>query len=601
MRIRCWSTVAVALLALPARGFSGGFPVPATGNLIGTVLDPQGVPQMGATVRLYDRFQRLVGQTLTTPEGRFGFVKLGADSYSIRVSLSSFFPAYRDRVLVKAGLNSLLQVHLATLLSNIEITYALPNSVMAEDWKWVLRSSPATRPITRYLPVAATSQTQDENDTQVTSQIFSGTHTMLSLTGGDGSSGLDGAQTDLGTSFALTTDVLGTNHLQFSGSYGQNPVNGAPAVVFSATYSRPNNGANIVNMPEVTLTMRQLSVAGSQNLAAGNLIAGQLPVVRDIAITVYQTLDLGDSMYLEYGTTGETVTSVGQTTRVSPFARATTNLGSMGLLVAAYSNGGRPDALYAHQQSPQDAWLNDSWLNDSVMLARLPQLSYSNHALELQRTQSYELGYKKTVGSTTYAASVFHENVNNGTVDVTGDVSGLNTGNLLSDGMSNADVYNIGRYNRTGYIASADRRIGDNIDLTVAYGRMGGITAAPGAVIAPGTSLDFIQHNMASVNMHVRAPITGTHISANYGWVQDGAIVPMHIFTTQNVLADPGLDIRVRQPLPSFFGMPGHLEVVADVHNLLAQGYQPMNAGQNGRLLMIQTPRAVRGGVSFVF
>jgi hypothetical protein len=64
---------------------------------------------------------------------------------------------------------------------------------------------------------------------------------------------------------------------------------------------------------------------------------------------------------------------------------------------------------------------------------------------------------------------------------------------------------------------------------------------------------------------------------------------------------DPGLDIRVRQPLPSFWGMPGHLEVVGDLHNLFAEGYQPVNAGQSGRLLMIQTPRAVRGGLSFVF
>ena len=511
--------------------------------------------------------------------------------------MPSFFPAYRDRVLVKAGLNSMLQVHLATLLSNIQVTYGIPSAGMAEDWKWVLRSSPATRPITRYLPASTTTEPA-EPETEVTSRIFSGTHAMLSLTGGDGIASIDGQPADLGTTFTLSTDVLGSNHLQLSGTYGQNAINGAPAVVFSATYSRPNGGSP-VNMPEVTLTMRQVSIAGSQNLAAGALIAGSLPVVRDVSITVYQTLDLGDTIHLEYGSTAETVASARQTSRVSPFARATADLGGRGTLVATYSNGGRPDALYAHQAKSADAWLNDSWLNDSVMLTRLPQLSYRNGSLEMQRTQNYELGYRKAVKSFTYAVSAFRESVTNGTVDITGSFSGLTSGDLLSDGMSNADVYNIGRYSRSGYIASADQRLGDNVAVTVAYGRMGGITALPGG--PAGQFVDFNNHNVADVNVHARAPITGTQISASYGWVQDSAIVPSHIFTTQNLIADPGLDIRVRQPLPSFWGMPGHLEVVADLHNLLAEGYQPVNAGQNGKLLMIQTPRAVRGGVSFVF
>ena len=411
---------------------------------------------------------------------------------------------------------------------------------------------------------------------------------------------MDDQQTDLGTTFALSTDVLGSNHVQVSGTYGQNTINGAPAIVFSATYSRPNTD-DVINTPEVTLTMRQLSVAGSQNIAAGGLIAGQLPVVRDIAITVYQTLDVGDAIHFEYGSAAETVTSVAQTSRISPFARATADLGGLGTLVVAFSNGGRPDALYAHQEKGADAWLNDSWWNDSAMLTRLPQLSYHNGQLVSERTQNYEVGYRKTLGGTTYAASAFHEGVANGTVYVTGAVSSLSGGDLLTDGLSNADVYNIGGYSRTGYIASANQRLSDNLNLTVAFGRMGGIMPPLDGSAMGGQFINLQDHNIADVNMHVRAPLTGTQISANYGWVQDGAILPMHMFTTQNVMADPGLDIRVRQPLPSFFGMPGHFEVVADLHNLLAQGYEPLNSSQNCKLLMIQTPRALRGGLNFVF
>jgi hypothetical protein len=42
------------------------------------------------------------------------------------------------------------------------------------------------------------------------------------------------------------------------------------------------------------------------------------------------------------------------------------------------------------------------------------------------------------------------------------------------------------------------------------------------------------------------------------------------------------------------------MEASADLRNLLAQGYLPLSAGGQ-RLLLVQTPRSVRGGLSFIF
>ena len=57
---------------------------------------------------------------------------------------------------------------------------------------------------------------------------------------------------------------------------------------------------------------------------------------------------------------------------------------------------------------------------------------------------------------------------------------------------------------------------------------------------------------------------------------------------------------NVRQPLPQFPGLPGRIEAVADLRNLLAQGYLPVTAG--GRTgLLVNSPRAVRGGFNFIF
>ena len=57
------------------------------------------------------------GKALTNEEGKFVFDRLTPDLYSIRVTLASFVPAMRRNIAVAAGSENLLQINLATLLS----------------------------------------------------------------------------------------------------------------------------------------------------------------------------------------------------------------------------------------------------------------------------------------------------------------------------------------------------------------------------------------------------------------------------------------------------------------------------------------------------
>jgi len=61
---------------------------------------------------------------------------------------------------------------------------------------------------------------------------------------------------------------------------------------------------------------------------------------------------------------------------------------------------------------------------------------------------------------------------------------------------------------------------------------------------------------------------------------------------------DPYLSFEVRQPLPSVF--PGHMEVQANVGNLLEQGYVPVST-RDGYVVLIPSYRYFRGGVSVQF
>jgi hypothetical protein len=95
--------------------------------------------------------------------------------------------------------------------------------------------------------------------------------------------------------------------------------------------------------------------------------------------------------------------------------------------------------------------------------------------------------------------------------------------------------------------------------------------------------------------------VTGTRISASYEWMKPGDMMPVHFSLTENYSGEPGLNIHFRQPLPSFGGLPGRMEATADIQNLLAQGYVSFASTGAQRILLTQNPRALRGGLSFIF
>ena len=87
-------------------------------------------------------------------------------------------------------------------------------------------------------------------------------------------------------------------------------------------------------------------------------------------------------------------------------------------------------------------------------------------------------------------------------------------------------------------------------------------------------------------------------MSADYGWTDFHALMPAHVFLTQTSNQDMGVNVFVRQPLPAF--LPWRMEMTAELRNLLAQGYLPLG-GVGVRSVLTNSPRTVRGGLSFIF
>src|SRR5436190_24320092 len=90
-------------------------PTRLSGGISGLVRDGAGIPQMGATIILFTHEDRQFARILTDEKGAFSFLSLAPDIYSIRVSLRSFVPVFRDNIVVQPGMRSVLNVNLTTL------------------------------------------------------------------------------------------------------------------------------------------------------------------------------------------------------------------------------------------------------------------------------------------------------------------------------------------------------------------------------------------------------------------------------------------------------------------------------------------------------
>src|SRR6478609_10115457 len=87
-----------ALLLACVPSVSAASSLQLAGSIGGQIRNSAGVSQMGATVVLYNRYDRVIRQVLSKPDGSFVFDSLLPDLYSVRVSLSSFIPAFKRNI-----------------------------------------------------------------------------------------------------------------------------------------------------------------------------------------------------------------------------------------------------------------------------------------------------------------------------------------------------------------------------------------------------------------------------------------------------------------------------------------------------------------------
>ena len=588
--------IAFAVCLTPA--FSVAPIVPA-GGVKGVVADLSGNPRMGAVVLLYNRQDKLLRRAVTNGEGGFAFGDLLPDIYSVRVTLASFLPAIKNNIQVQAGKLRFLDVNLSTLFSSIQllpVTNGDARALMSDDWKWVLRTSSATRPVLRFMPAVINIDPAHESH----QSIFSDTRGMVRVSTGDAmDSNIDAG--DLGTAFALATSLFGTNHFKFSGNLGYTVDAGMPSAGFRTSYSRDFGGLD----PEISVTMRQLYIPTHMGAmpVAGNLMGGtgdsSLPPLRMISISSSQTNQLSDSLQIVYGFDLDMVSFIQRLQYMSPYARITwTGLG--GKIDITYTSGNARPGLNSEDRSA-DPELN----RDLDALSNVPRVGMMNDQTKVERGDDYEVAYSIKIGSREYRVSGFHERVTNAALRLS-NAGGEFIGDLMPDLYSSSSIFDLGTFNSLGYAASVTQHLGEHVQVTALYGSSD-VLAPQGNTLASDTADDLrrLLHPERRGEVTLRAsaviPKSGTRVGMSYEFTDYNTLNPGQIYSTQPVNASPGLNLSVRQPIPASFGLPWRMEATADVRNIRAQGYLPVTAANGRQFMVVQNPRIFRGGLSFIF
>jgi hypothetical protein len=544
----------------------------APGAISGYIKNSAGAPQSNAVVEISTSAVTLGVKVSTDSRGYYSAPDLPAGVYYVKASFPSFLPSVQENVNVRPGGHVLVNLMLSTLSDALKL---LPQrrspQADPDDWHWTLRSS-ANRPVLRIyddgsLVVVSNSPEQSED------RVLKARVAFIAGAQGDGF----GSAGEMTTSFALEKSLFSSGTLSFNGN--MDSASGEPNGVLRASYSHDFGDAS---RPSLTLTYRRLASPGA---------AVQNAAYSAVALTTSDRVSVADAIELNYGADMEAVEFARRVMAVRPFGSVDVHISPDMVMEYRYATAG-PDPRMEKGFDSAPADLSESG----------PHMSLAGGIPEIERARHQEISLSRRFGLTNVQLAYYSDQINNLVLTGAGDPSSYSD-NVLPDVYSDTFSYSGGSLSTTGMRLVLQRRISDDFTATFDYST-GGVAALKSAVSAwqdVASSLTTVRRHSTAAKFSGYIPASHTRWITSYRWTSGSALSPVDEFNASAGHADPYLSIFIRQPLPSRTFMPGKMEALVDVRNLMAQGYVPV-LGQDGRtIFLVQSARSVRGGLSFTF
>ena len=581
--------MALWLLCLPA-------PAQVDGSIGGLVRDEGGTPQMGAAISLLAADGRVVQTIRSDYRGWFQFTGLFPGVYAIEVRQANFALARQAELSVEPDERTFLDVSLRGVFASLQLAYGSQVRDMSERWKWVLRAKHSRRNVLRMAPGQPDER---ERFLRKLDGPFEDTHAYAELSAGQGnrSNGLH-AQQDLGSAFAVATSLFGTHDLTVSGSSGA----GRPDIAGGSTAFRTTYAKEIgLAKPEVALTVRQLqaSSAATRGVFGAQHDGQGVPRLETFSLEFGDSVELTDSLRVEYGMLFESVNFVNRLHFASPYGKAVYQLGRNRELAFSYASGVPPPTAARFGQ--------DAALRSNVrQLGMFPRVAVVQGHPTVQRSEHVEVAYRETFGDNMVEAAVYRDSIRDAAVSASVPEGVFGDGEVVPDLYSAAATVNGGNYRTPGVRVSYSRNIRDRLQAALGYG-YGGVLAPTRAQLRSAVSeelravLESQGAHMLLASVSTELPGARTVMTGSYQWSSRESVLPADPFNDFASRSAPGLNLVLRQPLPSVGGMPGKFEASADFRNLLKTGYVPLQVPDGRVLNLLQAIRSYSGALSYIF
>jgi len=545
------------------------------GSIAGMVKSADGTPQMGALVEVFAAGTLQPVVAFTSQAGSFQIPSLTPGSYRLKVTAASFLPSLIENVVIRSGGRAVINVTLNTLAEAIRF---LPPRQLSDqdqdDWKWILRSA-ANRPILRFdndngLIIASSATREGHDGHGVTGKV--------AFVAGAQADGF-GSAPDYGTSFDVRQALFAADTLSFEGRVGNG--NGQPAGVIRTAYKHHfANG----DTPTVAVTLRHTAPPGALTTNA----------LSSVAFTFSNTTKVAGLIDLSYGSEVQGVQFIRHISGVRPFATAGLHLGKNMVVEYRYAT--------AEPASAFDRALDNGNGDDDAV--PMPRMSVVAFAPALERDRHQEIAISRKRGDTKFQAAVFFDRVSNLALTGSGDVSSI-ASDVIPDVSSDTFTFNGGNLETRGVRLVAEHTFSRELTALLDYAYGGAVSAPDWNSTGSWTDLREALHvqdaHSVTGKLNGLIPESGTRWAASYKFTSSNAVTPVDLFNASPGHADPYFSLVIRQPIPGGSFIPGHIEAVLNVRNLLAQGYRPFLSPDGRTLYLVQSARAVRGGLAFTF
>jgi len=559
------------------------------GRLSGIVSDNHGNPLMGATVLIMGPLLIPTASTgekaervITDAQGKFAVGNLIPGWYSLQIISPTRLPAHRNGVKVEAGQTSTLEFVLGDAFAPLR--FQIPDTgatSLGDDWKWVLRTSAATRPILRY------GQDVGANTPNAAKPPLPPSQRLVGVVPGSTSGSPLAGDPGMGSVLAylrspsMDSDVLAVGSVAANGT------------LTSSLGTEYRKGLVKGDLEVMSLVVHRWGYAGAAVAPGGGGLLTD-SYAQGLTASYAQTASLSPHLTLTAGVDVDYLNALRDVMTAQPRMKL------------AYHLSPSTDVALQIGRGPSDG--SGTLLERVSRLDSFPLLTLRGYRPEFEQGEHSEISLNRRLsGSARIQIAAYHDGIKNATVWGSAHPASLSwlAGNYMLNPAGDGIFVNMGDYRSSGYRAAYTQRLGKRVEALVAYVVGDSLYARAVVNHAPEGDLQGVLKPVRSASLagrvSARIPVTRTQLTSSYEWVQRGRVTMLDPYGQADLQLQPFWDFQIRQPLPALAFLPAHIEAVADLRNLLAQGYSPLTQAGEMTLLLGSAYRSIRGGFSVEF